>query len=81
MRFRLNGGTLHTHGCAQHPKGCDYFLDHTMAWMVGSREDARAQLVTYRRSIVARITSLTIILGSIDLMLARLGAITLAISA
>lgn len=77
MRFRLNGGTLHVHGCVAHPKGCDFF-DHVPSWLLANRDDARSQLLIYRRSIVARITSLTIVLGSIDLMLARLGAITLA---
>jgi hypothetical protein len=77
MRFRLHGGNLHVHGCAQHPKGCDFF-DHAPTWMVGNRDSARAQLLIYRRSVVARITSLTAVLASIDLMLTRLNEITLA---
>jgi hypothetical protein len=78
MRFRLNGGTLHTHGCAQHPSGCDFFIDHTMAWMLGSREAAKAQLLIYRHSVVAQITRWTTILASIDATLLRLNELTLA---
>lgn len=77
MRFRLHGGNLHVHGCAAHPKGCDFF-DHAPEWMIGSRESARAQLLIYRRSVVARITSLSAILASIDAMLIRLNELTLA---
>jgi hypothetical protein len=78
LRFRLYSGNLHVHGCAQHPKGCDYFLDHTMAWMLGSREAAKAQIMVYRHSVVARITSLSAILASIDATLLRLNELTLA---
>ena len=72
MRFRLHGGALHTHGCSEHKTRCDYFSDHTLAWMVGSRDAARAQLLVYRRSVVARISALTGTLASIDLLLGRL---------
>ena len=71
MRFRLYGGNLRVHGCSAHPQGCDFF-DHALEWMIGSREEAKAQLLVYRRSVVARITSLTTILASIDAMLTRL---------
>lgn len=77
MRFRLNGGNLHVHGCVLHPKGCDFF-DHAPAWMIGSREDARAQLHIYRRSVVAQITRWSAVLVSIDLMLGRLERLSVA---
>lgn len=75
MRFRLQGDTLHVHGCAQHPTRCDFFLDHTLPWMLGNRESAKDQLLVYRRSVVTRITGLTIVLENIDRMLNRLGRI------
>jgi hypothetical protein len=78
MRFRLHGGNLHVHGCTQHPKGCDFFLDHTLPWMLGNREDAKDQLLVYRRSIVTRITALTVVLENIDRMLHRLADIKAA---
>jgi hypothetical protein len=72
MRFRLHADQLHVHACAQHPQGCEYFRDHTLAWMIGSREEARDQLMAYRHSIVVRIAALSTLLVSIDSMLTRL---------
>ena len=74
MRFRLHGDSLHVHGCSEH-KVCDFFLDHTVPWMLGSRESAKDQLLIYRRSVVTRITGLTIILENIDAMLKRLSLV------
>jgi len=71
MRFRLSGDTLHVHRCAQHSTRCDFF-DHAPAWLIANRDAAKAQLVTYRQSVVVRIASLQAILASIDLMLGRL---------
>lgn len=71
MRFRLHSGNLHVHGCPEHSSTCDFF-DHAPQWMIGSRTEARVQLHTYRRSVVARITSLTLVLAGIDAMLHRL---------
>jgi hypothetical protein len=72
MRFRVHGGNLHVHQCPEHPRGCDYFLDHTLSWMLGNRNSATAQLLVYRRSVVARIASLSVVLASIDAMLTRI---------
>ena len=74
MLFRLYGGTLHVHHCDEHERGCDFF-DHAPSWLVANRRDARAQLLVYRRSVVARLSALTLILASIDQILARLSAI------
>lgn len=78
MRFRLHTNKLHVHGCSEHPGGCDYFVDHTTAWMIGSREAAREQLHRYRDSVVARIAALNVILVAIDRALTRLSEIRLA---
>jgi hypothetical protein len=72
VRFRIQGERLHVHRCPQHPEACDYFADHALAWVLGNRTDAKAQLLTYRRSIVARISALTATLACVDSLLARL---------
>jgi len=72
MRFRLHGDALHVHRCSDHPQGCEYFRDHTLAWMLGSREAARDQLLAYRASVMVRIVALSTLLVSIDAMLTRL---------
>lgn len=74
MRFRLAGDTLHVHRCDVHPTRCDFF-DHVPAWLVGNRDAARAQLLTYRASVLARIAVLTETLAAIDRMLHRLDSI------
>lgn len=76
MRFRLHGGNLRVHQCPEHPRGCDFF-DHAVDWMLGNRDDARAQLAVYRRSVVAHITAWTMVLSSIDAMINRLEMIHL----
>jgi len=78
MRFRLHGNELHVHGCVQHPTRCDFFLDHTLPWMLGNRESAKDQLLVYRLSVVTRITALTVVLENIDRMLHRLADIKVA---
>lgn len=77
MRFRLHGDSLHVHGCSQH-KVCDFFVDHTLPWMLGNRESAKDQLLIYRRSIVTRITALNVVLENIDRMLHRLDRLKVA---
>lgn len=72
MRFRVHGGALHVHRCPEHPAECDFFLDHALAWMVGNRDAARAQLLVYRRSLIVRISAFTSILGTVDGLIARL---------
>lgn len=75
MRFRLHGDELHVHSCPQHPHGCEFFTDHALAWMIGNREAARAQLEVYRKSVLAHIAAWTIILNDIDAMLGRLRSV------
>lgn len=72
MKFRLYANDLHVHRCADHPQGCEYFRDHTLAWMLGTREQARDQLMAYRASVIVRIAALSTLLVSIDSMLTRL---------
>lgn len=81
MRFRLHGAALHVHRCLDHPEGCEYFADHAMSWMISNREEAVTQLVAFRISVAARIGALTLILASIDQMLARLRAIEVRLGA
>lgn len=76
MRFRLHGDRLHVHACPEHPHGCEYFSDHTLAWMLGGREQAKDQLLVYRHSVVLRIAALSTLLVSIDSMLTRLRDLT-----
>jgi hypothetical protein len=72
MRFRVHGAALHVHRCPEHPDGCDYFADHALPWMLGNRSAARDQLLSYRASLVARISVLTGMLRSVDALLGRL---------
>lgn len=72
MKFRLHAESLHVHRCPDHPRGCEYFTDHTLAWMIGNRDEARRQLVLFRVSVVSRITALSLVLTSIDRAIARL---------
>lgn len=75
MRFRLHDDRLHVHRCAEHPAGCEFFTDHALAWMIGNRSEAQAQLMAFRLSVVSRIAALTVILASIDSALHRLKAL------
>lgn len=72
MRYRVHGSKLHVHRCLDHPEGCDYFADHALPWMLGNREDAKAQLLAFRSSLVQRISVLMGTLSVVDALLMRL---------
>lgn len=72
VRFRVQGTTLFVHGCDQHGERCDFFGDHALAWMLGNKQDAKAQLLGYRESVIARLSALSATLTIIDSLLARL---------